>query len=131
MANFDTWRQRVHDHFINVNCNYAKVFALIEGQKTPIAWAKLCTTMIPELPYIEWEWVTTQLWTFLGGYINDTLLSRRLTMANGEAYNGMELWRTMYQENIGGSAALSNLERGYFIEFPKCEKAEDLQPHLS
>ena len=131
MANFDTWRQRVHDHFISVNCNYAKVFNLIENQKTPIEWAKLAMTTIPELPYVQWQWVATHLWTFLGGYINDTLLGRRLTMANGEPYNGMELWRALYQENVGGSAALSNLERGYFIDFPKCDKTEDLQSHLS
>ena len=131
MAHFDTWRQRVHDHFIGVNCNYAKVFALIENQKTPIEWAKLRTTVIPDLPYVQWEWIATHLWTFLGGYIDNTLLGRRLTMANGEPYNGMELWRAMYQQNIGGSAALSNLERGYFIDFPKCAKAEDLQPHIS
>jgi hypothetical protein len=85
MANFDTWRQRVHDHFISVKSNYAKKHALIEGQKTPIVWAKLSTATIPELPYVQWEWVSTHLWTFLGGYINDTLLSRRLTMANSVA----------------------------------------------
>ena len=131
MAHFDTWRQRVHDHFIGVNCNYAKVFALIENQKTPIKWANLNSTVIPDLPHVQWEWVATHLWTFLGGYIDNTLLGRRLTMANGEPYNGLELWRAMYQQNIGGSAALSNLERGYFIDFPKCEKAEYLQPHIS
>ena len=61
MANFDTWRQRVHDHFINVNCKDANIFNLIENQKTPIVWAKLALTTIPELPYVQWQWVATHL----------------------------------------------------------------------
>ena len=36
MANYDTWRRRVRDHFVSVNCNYSKIFDLIEKQKTPI-----------------------------------------------------------------------------------------------
>ena len=30
MAHYDTWRRRVRDHFMGVNCNYFKVFDIVE-----------------------------------------------------------------------------------------------------
>ena len=49
----------------------------------------------------------------------------------GEEFNGFELWRHLFQQNSGGSAQLENLERAYFVDFPKCERLQDLQPHLA
>ena len=130
MANFDTWRRRVRDHDVGVNCNYSKIFDLIEKQKAPIHWRSLATTQVTELPYDNWEWVATHIWTFIGGYVNDILLSRRSTMTNGEEFTGLELWKAIFQENCGGSAELANLERGYFVDFPTCDKPAGLQSHL-
>ena len=48
----------------------------------------------------------------------------------GEEFNGLELWRTLFRENCGGSVQLANLERGHFIAFPKCDKASELRIHL-
>ena len=72
MAHYDTWRRRVRDHFMGVNCNYFKIFDIVENQNTPIMWRKLAYTQIAELPYVNWEWLATHVWTFIGGYINDT-----------------------------------------------------------
>ena len=62
--------------------------------------------------------------------MTDAQLNRRLTLSNGADFNGIELWRALFVENIGGSIEMSNNERQYFISFPQCQKHEELQAHL-
>ena len=131
MAHYDNWRRRVRDHFVGANVNYSKIFEMIEKEKVPIHWNMLATTRIQSLPMVNWEWIATHLWTFTGAYLEDGLLSRRIMMCSGEEFNGLELWRVLYQQNSGGSVPLENLEREYFVSFPKCEKVSNLQPHLA
>ena len=130
MAHYDNWRQRVMDHFISVNCNYSTIFDILEKCKTPIAWSALAATRIPSIPHMNWEWLATHMWTFIGAYLNDTLLQDRLTLTHGEVYNGLELWRMLHTQNCGGGTQMANTERGYFVGFPKCEKSSDLTSHL-
>ena len=131
MAHYDNWRRRVRDHFVGTNINYSKVFEVVEKEKVTIRWSNLSTTFIEELPRVNWEWIATHLWTFTGGFLEDGIVSRRIMMCSGEEFNGLELWRYLYQQNSGGSAQLENLEREYFVAFPKCDKVADLQPHLA
>ena len=130
LATFDTWRMRVRNHFVGTNCNYSKIFELIENNKTPIKWADLDATTIAELPYVDWKWIATHLWTFTGNFLSDTQLVRRTTLVGGEEFNGLEYWRSLFSENVGGSTQLANLERGYFIAFPNCPAIGELEPHL-
>ena len=130
MANYDNWRNRVMDHFISVNCNYSIIFDILEKCKTPIAWSTLRATHIAAVPHMNWEWLATHMWTFIGSYLNDTLLGDRLTLTHGESFNGLELWRMLHTQNSGGGVQMANTERGYFVGFPKCEKAADLSSHL-
>ena len=44
MASYDNWRRRIRDHFMSINCNYSKIFSIIEEQKQPILWAHLPRT---------------------------------------------------------------------------------------
>ena len=41
-------------------------------------------------------------------------------MTLGEEFNGLELWRALFNEHCGGSAEMGKTERGFFIDFPKC-----------
>ena len=52
-------------------------------------------------------------------------------MCPGKDFNGLELWRYLYEQHPEGSAQLENLEREYFVSFPKCDKVAALQPHLA
>ena len=131
MAAYDNWRRRIRDHFVSVNCNYAKVFDLVEQQRTPINWHQLTTLRVPELPYLNWQWVSTHLWSFTGAYLTDSQLTNRVTLVGGQEFNGLEHWRALYLQNCGGSSEMANAERGFWIEFPKCDKATDLQAHLA
>ena len=130
MAHYDNWRRRIRDHFVGVNTNYSYVFSLIEGEKVPIRWRFLATTRVAELPYMNWEWMATHLWTFTANYLSDVQLNRRGTLVMGEEFNGLELWRALFRENCGGSAQLANLERSHFVDFPRCDKSSDLPVHL-
>ena len=58
------------------------------------------------------------------------MMSRRLTLTNGEEFNGLDLWRALFVENMGGSIEMTVNERTFFINFPKCLKDEDLQAHV-
>ena len=53
MAAYDNWRRRIRDHFVSVNCNYAKIFDLVEQSKTPINWHQLATSWVAELPNLN------------------------------------------------------------------------------
>ena len=97
----------------------------------PTRWSLLSTTYIEELPHVNWKWMATRLWTMTGAYLEDGLLSHLVLMCSGEEFNGLGSWKYLYQLNSGGSAQLENLEREYFVSFPKCEKVADLQPHLA
>ena len=130
MAHYDNWRRRIRDHFVGVNINYSIIFNLIEGEKVPIHWRLLASTRIEELPHMNWEWMSTHLWTFTANYLSDVQLNRRGTLVMGEEFNGLELWRALFRENCGGSAQLANLERSHFVDFPRCEKSSDLLVHL-
>ena len=130
IAHYDTWRMRVRNHFVGTNCNYLHVFDLIEKCKTPIAWAALAYTNVDELPYMDWHWIATHLWTFTGNFLNDSQLKHRSTLVGNEEFNGLEYWRALYAENIGGSTQLANLERGHFIGFPNCSDLGQLEAHL-
>ena len=39
--------------------------------------------------------------------MNDAMLGRMETLAQGEETNGVELWRALYAEYIGGSTEMS------------------------
>ena len=92
---------------------------MVEKQKAPISWASLAATRNPELPYVNWQWMATHLWTFTGQFLTDTQLQRRTDLTLGEEFKGLELWRALYGENSGGSAEMATCERGFFIDFPK------------
>ena len=62
--------------------------------------------------------------------MNDTMLGRMLTLAGGEEFNGFELWRALHVEFRGGSVEMTCNERGFFLDFPTCDKIEDLQNHI-
>ena len=90
MAVYDSWRRRVRDHFVGVNCNYGLIFDVVEQTKVPINWLSLSTTYFAQLPRMNWEWASTHLWTFIGGYLSDDMMRRRLTLTNGQDYNGLD-----------------------------------------
>ena len=62
--------------------------------------------------------------------MSDSLFGRRLTLAGGQECNGLELWRALYMENMGGSVEMKVAERSCFINFPQCAKEDELQTRL-
>ena len=128
---YANWRNRIRDHFITTNVHYGEVFDIVERTKVPLTLIVLSNAKLPTLPHLNWRWVASHIWTFIGKWMNDTQLERRLTLAGGEEFNGIELWRSWFVENIGGSIEMQKNERAYFINFPKCTRDEDLQAHLN
>jgi hypothetical protein len=130
LATFDVWRTRIRNHFVSKNANYSKIFEIIEKNKIPIPLHSLSNTRIPELPNIDWCWIATHLWTFTGNFLSDDQLTHRMTLVAGEEFNGVEYWRALFNQNVGGSSQMINLERGHFIAFPRCSDIATLEPHL-
>lgn len=130
IQHYANWRSRIRDHFISTNVYYCEVFDLIESTKQMLTLQTLNDASVPSLPNVNWRWLASHLWTFLGRWMNNVQLDRRITLASGEEYNGVELWRALFTEYHGGSIEMSKCERGYFINFPRCVKDEDLQGHV-
>ena len=130
ISNYDNWRRRIRDHSTQTIRYYKDIFDLVETEKGMIPWAKLTTLKVATLPKLDWQWIATQLWSFTGRYMSDTLFGRRLTLTGGEEFNVLELWRALYTENMGGSIEMKVAERNFFISFPACPKQDELQNHL-
>ena len=127
---YDKWRLRIQHHFIATNMFYKNVFDMIESSREPIPFRTLATASVPLLPNVNWIWMANHIYGFIGKCMNDTMLGRMATMAGGEEFNGFELWRALFVEFRGGSVEMTCNERGFFIDFPKCTKDEDLQNHI-
>ena len=127
---YDKWRLRIRYHFIATNMFYANIFDMIEGSHNPIPFQYLATASIPLLPHVNWVWLSNQIYGFVGKCMNDTMLGRMLTLAGGEEFDGFELWRALHVEFRGGSVEMTCNERGFFLDFPTCDKIEDLQNHI-
>ena len=130
IQHYANWRNRIRDHFISTNVYYSEVFDLIEQTKNILTLQTLNDARVPTLPNVHWRWLASHLWTFIGKWMTNGQLDRRITLASGEEYNGVELWRALFVEYHGGSVEMSKCERGYFINFPKCAKDEELQGHV-
>ena len=127
---YDKWRLRIQHHFIATNMFYKNIFDMIENSREPIPFRSLATASVPLLPNVNWIWLANHIYGFIGKCMNDTMLGRMATMAGGEEFNGFELWRALFVEFRGGSVEMTCNERGFFIDFPRCTKDEDLQNHI-
>ena len=130
IANYDNWRRRVRDHFTGTNLFYKDIFDMVESEKSTISWSRLATLKVAALPNLDWQWIASQIWSFIGRFMTDTLFGRRLTLTCGEEFNGLELWRALWMENHGGSVEMKVHERNFFIHFPKCAREDEIQTHL-
>ena len=80
-----------------------EVFDLVEQSKQIMTIKFLSETRVQRLPNINWTWIASHIWTFLGKWMTNTQLRRRLALAQGEEFNGIELWRSLFVEYMGGS----------------------------
>ena len=82
-----------------------------------IPWIKLATLKVAILPNLDWQWMSPLLWSFNGRFMSDSLFGRQLTLAGDKEFNGLELWRVLYMENMGRSVEMKVAERNVFIIF--------------
>ena len=127
---YDKWRLRIRNHFIASNMFYQNIFDLIESNREPITFQALSQTKLEILPNANWIWLANHIFGFVAKCVNDAMLGRLTTMAGGEEFNGFEVWRALHVEHRGGSVEMTCNERGFFIDFPRCDKVEDLQNHI-
>ena len=85
IAHNGNWRNRIRDHFISTNVYYGEVFYLVEKSKFPLALALLGSSQIPSLPNLNWRWIASHVWSFVGKWMTDSQLKRRVTLSGGEA----------------------------------------------
>ena len=77
---------------------YKEIFDQVEKEKNVVNVGALVNISAPTLSNLNWAWVGLHVWTFAGKWMNDTQLGRRLTITQGEDYNGLELWRALFVE---------------------------------
>ena len=127
---YQTWANRMKDHFCEKNPNWSHVFKLIESWKIPISNSQLGTNVIGDTHnpiIVDFNWVANHLWTFIGKQITDTMYYSRTTLTNGEDGNGVELWRALYIQNEGGADQAEVGGMNDFHTFPQCTNVANLQ----
>ena len=124
---YRNWAGRVKDHFKEVNINYALIFDLIEKAKTPIPIHTLNMFRLENGIIVDMRWIAQHLWTFIGKNVNDSVHERRLTLTQNEEDNGIELWRSLFIENEGGSEQVELGGMASLHAFPQCPSMTDLQ----
>ena len=101
IGRYDNWRARIRDRLIGTNMYYKEIFDLVEKEKNAVTMGALVSISIPSLPNLNWAWVGSHIWTCVGKSMNDTHLSRRLTITQGEDYKGSNCGKS-YLSNIWG-----------------------------
>ena len=102
MNHYDDCRNRVRDHLIGTNMHYREVFDLVEQNKQIMTFKFLSETKVPTLTNVNRTWIASHIWTFLGKWMTNTQLRRRLALAQGEEFNGVEVWQSLFVEYMGG-----------------------------
>ena len=126
---YKIWSSRLKDHFIERNSDWQYVFTEIESHKFPILKENLRMGFLNAGQYtfdIDFGWVATTPWTFIGKHVIDTVYNNRNVLAGGHN-NGLELWRALFIKHEGGADQVELGGMGSLHNFPKCEKAEQLQ----
>ena len=130
-SNYRTWANRIRDHFTEVNADWGLVFAEIEKQKVRIPTSSQTLAYIHTnnnlSVQVDFRWVSSVLWTFIGKHVSDTLYDNRSTMTGGNDNNGVELWRAYFTKHEGGADQVELGGIGSLHTFPQCDKVEHLQ----
>ena len=111
LKSYDKWRLRIRYHFIHTNQYYMEILDIIEKEKNILNWSKIWNTRLPSLPNLNWPWIATHIWNFVGRHVSDTMLGRMEALAQGKEFNGVEVWRALYLEFIGSLTEMSVNER--------------------
>ena len=67
---------------------------------------------------------------FLVKWLSDSLYNRRVQLCGNEAQNGFEMWRLLYSEHAGGSAAVNLGGMRRLQEWPRCASIQNLTSAL-
>ena len=65
--------------------------------------------------------LSSELWSFLGMIMTDSILPRRQALAAGEEQNGFELWRVLYWDHEGGAQHCQIQGVRQFMASPHCK----------
>ena len=130
---YKIWADRIKDHFKERNSDWTFIFKLIESSKSPIWKHSLSQSTVGNsvrCSAVDFQWVTSHLWTFIGKHVTEVVYSRRMTLTNGEEDHGMELWRALFVENEGGAEQVIVGGMNNLHTFPRCERSENLQTYI-
>ena len=92
ISNYDNWSDVCVITFFSCKCNSGTIFKIVETNQKRIDWMSTANTRNPELPHVNWQWISQHLWNVRGNYLTDTLMNKRTDMTMGEEFNGLELW---------------------------------------
>ena len=130
---YKIWADRIKDHFKERNSDWNYIFKLIESSKSPIWKHSLGQSTVGDSSRssaVDFQWITSHLWTFIGKHVTEVVYSRRMTLTNGEEDHGMELWRALFVENEGGAEQVIVGGMNNLHSFPRCDRPENLQTYI-
>ena len=104
----------------------------IEAERRPINWAVIWDpkTRIDTLLQPDLHALALALYSFIGMHMTEAAYPLREALAGGEAGNGFELWRRLYQEHKGGSTLIHLQGVRAFRAWPQCKDIRHLNTHV-
>ena len=126
---YEGWCSRMREHAATSNTKYLHIFDLIEKTGRPIRSTDLDTLSVEGLK-VNWRLIAIKLWTFIGDNVTNLIHSRRTQLTQGDEFNGIELWRSLYIKHKGGAEQMTLAGMGTFLSFPKCPGMDQIQSHV-
>ena len=124
---YTMWRERMIDHMCRSNRGWRRLLEELQVYTEPITKTWLIGQF--EGGYSGWQ-LSEMLEAFIVEWISDSMCRRRTQLSGGEKGNGFEMWRLLYSEFQGGSAAVQLGGNRRLQEWPRCNRLEALSAHL-
>ena len=128
---YNNWSSRVKDHLMSGNLSWGRLLEVVEQQKQPLTKARLAACPGIDDAALDLVKISQLLWAFLGSHaLHNNVYERRVQLTGGEDGNGLELWRSLFQEFEGGAEQVIMAGITRFRKFPNCPHRSKLQAHL-
>ena len=126
-GDYETWANRMLDHMCESNQTWRPLLEKLKVCTEPIQKAWLVNQSVQGNN--GWD-LAVKLESFIAKWLVDSMYSRRVQLCGNEAQNGFEMWRLLFHEHMGGSAAINLGGMKRLQEWPRCNSVNTLSQML-
>ena len=124
---YETWSNRMMDHLCDSNQKWKPLLERLKVCTQPIYKSWLIKQTVNGNS--GWD-LAIKLESFIAKWLVDTLYNRRVQLCGNEAQNGFEMWRLLFHEHQGGTAAVNLGGMKRLQEWTRCNTIATLSQVL-